>query len=625
MAVDGDAISKRVTSVLETHLESDKDALEALKEISEFYTENTLECRRGLRTKIEKRSLALNENFLASFEKVKNAINALHGNVNSLNVSVMSMSSQLKDTKTDTQNLIELTKRLQLERKSVSNQQLLANAYVKTFQLSSSEVACLRSNNVTPEFFTALRKTQNISNNCKVLMQAGHQTSALSLMEQISTYQQMAMEVLYRWTQLNCKDIESTVTGPLLVFAMEVLQDRPVLFKYVLEEYCTVRQSVVAQRFIDALAANSSNDTSLKTFTKDIRQYINNMLSWLIDHVPIERKYIAYLLKNCDKLNVDEEIALCMSSITEGLCSPLVSRVESILHMNENPIDLYGVASSLKFYLQIVIKTVPSGQLCQTIEELHKTMECVFLNKLQNLVRDTLLERIEAPPLDLSPSPGIGHLLNILRQVLSVAAVTEDKQEDTSMIVSCVLEPLLQAINLSASRLTPLDMAVYHLNCLYDIHETLKQYQYVEDKLEKLQAQIAVQIEIVSTEQAKYLVTHLNLEEIQTILQGPGANIPLSQIQGMEAENLINFLGKLESMLIMPHTVAVPQIGCLKNPLHLSKVRRQSNEVISSVYKQLYEHVHNATNEYDNPSALMPRTPDLVYQMLINDENPSLN
>lgn len=55
-------------------------------------------------------------------------------------------------------------------------------------------------------------------------------------------------------------------------------------------------------------------------------------------------------------IEIDEEIGLCMSSITEGLCSPLASRVESILHMNENPIDLYGVASSLKFYLQIVIK-----------------------------------------------------------------------------------------------------------------------------------------------------------------------------------------------------------------------------------------------------------------------------
>jgi regulator of replication initiation timing len=56
---------------------------------------------------------------------VKNAINALHDNVNSLNTSVMSMSSQLKDTKTDTQNLIELTKRLQLERYILGNSQKL--------------------------------------------------------------------------------------------------------------------------------------------------------------------------------------------------------------------------------------------------------------------------------------------------------------------------------------------------------------------------------------------------------------------------------------------------------------------------------------------------------------------
>lgn len=71
----------------------------------------------------------------------------------------------------------------------MTNQKLLADAYSKAFQLNSSEVACLRSNVVTPEFFTALRKTQTISNNCRVLMQGGHQTSALSLMEQISTHQ----------------------------------------------------------------------------------------------------------------------------------------------------------------------------------------------------------------------------------------------------------------------------------------------------------------------------------------------------------------------------------------------------------------------------------------------------
>lgn len=78
-------------------------------------------------------------------------------------------------------------------------------------------------------------------------------------------------------------------------------------------------------------------------------------------------------------------------------------------------------------------------------------------------------------------------------------------------------------------------------------------------------------------------------------------------------------------MLVMPNSIAVPQIGCLKNPLHLSKVKRQSNEVISSVYKQLYEHVHNPENEYDDPSALMPRAPDLVYRMLMNDKTSPNN
>lgn len=78
-------------------------------------------------------------------------------------------------------------------------------------------------------------------------------------------------------------------------------------------------------------------------------------------------------------------------------------------------------------------------------------------------------------------------------------------------------------------------------------------------------------------------------------------------------------------MLITPDTVAVPQIGCLKNPIHLNKVRRQSNEVISAVYKQLYEHVHNPDNEYDDPSVLMSRTPDLVYQILVNGVKPLWN
>ena len=45
--------------------------IEALKSLSEFFTENNLRSRRNLRGDIEKRSLAINEDFVKSFGAVK--------------------------------------------------------------------------------------------------------------------------------------------------------------------------------------------------------------------------------------------------------------------------------------------------------------------------------------------------------------------------------------------------------------------------------------------------------------------------------------------------------------------------------------------------------------------------
>ena len=45
--------------------------LEALKALSTFFTENNLRSRRNLRSDIEKRSLAINEDFLTAFQAVK--------------------------------------------------------------------------------------------------------------------------------------------------------------------------------------------------------------------------------------------------------------------------------------------------------------------------------------------------------------------------------------------------------------------------------------------------------------------------------------------------------------------------------------------------------------------------
>lgn len=56
-----DFIQKRLNKILETRIETDRETLDALADLSQFYTENTLQSRRNLRSQIERRSLAINE------------------------------------------------------------------------------------------------------------------------------------------------------------------------------------------------------------------------------------------------------------------------------------------------------------------------------------------------------------------------------------------------------------------------------------------------------------------------------------------------------------------------------------------------------------------------------------
>lgn len=54
-----------------------QEMLEALKALSVFFTENSLRTRRNLRGDIERRSLAINEEFALIFKEVKEVIRSL--------------------------------------------------------------------------------------------------------------------------------------------------------------------------------------------------------------------------------------------------------------------------------------------------------------------------------------------------------------------------------------------------------------------------------------------------------------------------------------------------------------------------------------------------------------------
>lgn len=72
--------------------------------------------------------------------------------------------------------------------------------------------------------------------------------------------------------------------------------------------------------------------------------------------------------------------------------------------------------------------------LDEVLKELQENSEKTFLNVLQSHVNNKLI-RVEAPPRDLSPTPGITSLLALLKDMLSTANMSEGRESDMGKVV----------------------------------------------------------------------------------------------------------------------------------------------------------------------------------------------
>uniref|UniRef100_A0A1B0DFS2 Conserved oligomeric Golgi complex subunit 6 n=1 Tax=Phlebotomus papatasi TaxID=29031 RepID=A0A1B0DFS2_PHLPP len=612
-----DNISSKLNAILEMRIDTDKEVLESLGDLDNFFTENTVQSRRQLRSEIEKRSLKINEDFLVSFRGVKQSLDEICDGIELMNESVNSMRSRLKATQSQTQDLIQQTNSLQEESNKLQFRQKVAGAFLARFQLSAAEQQVLcgsRDAPVTGEFFTVLDRLQGIHGDCRVLMQCGHHTAALDIMDEMNLMKESALERLYRWTQNHCRNIDANEIGPLVMQAMNRLQDRPVLFKYVIDEYATARRAILVRNFIDALTVGGpgGNPKPIEMHAQDPKRYVGDMFAWLHQAIPSERENLLNLVKLCDQTDLTDQIQVALANIADGVCHPLEVRVQMILSGEKQTIILYAVANLIRFYQGVINGVVNGGNLEQCLANMQHNSEQAYLGSLMQQVKNLLVgpmgTTIEPPQSDLAPPKSVSILLGIMKEILSVASMVEGRQSDIKKIVSCVIDPLLRTITESASHLPTIDMAVYLLNCLYQMQSTLAMYEYMEERIERLQAQSDAQIDTLTSEQASSLVANLNLGPIYTLLQNHASKF--------EVGSLKMFNTKLDTFLEMPDILLLQQINLLQSSKHRADVRKRSFNVIIAIYRQLYEKVHDPENGYEDPSSVFSRSPEQVAQLL---------
>ncbi|XP_068121136.1 conserved oligomeric Golgi complex subunit 6 [Hyperolius riggenbachi] len=622
-------LSRKLNKILETRLDNDKEMLEALKSLSIFFTENSLRSRRNLRGDIERRSLSINEEFVTIFKKVKEELESINEDVEAMSNCCQDMTSRLKAAKEQTQDLIVKTNKLQGENQRLEIRAQVANAFLEKFQLTSDEMSILRGTHegpLTEEFFKVLDKVKQIHNDVKVLLRTNQQTAGLEIMEQMALLQETSYERLYRWAQNDCRTLtqESCDISPILSQAMSALQDRPVLFKYTLDEFGTARRSAVVRGFIDALTRGGPGGTPrpIEMHSHDPLRYVGDMLAWLHQATASEKEHLETLLKQVTVPGVEDHIQEVVGHITEGVCRPLKVRIEQVIIAEPGAVLLYKISNLLKFYHHTIsgIVGTSASTLLTTIEEMHLLSKKIFFNSL-SLHASKLMDKVELPPADLGPSSSLNQTLSLLREVLvshdSSVVPLDARQADFVQVLSCVLDPLLQMCTVSASNLGTADMATYMVNCLYVMKTTLALFEFTDKRLEMLQFQIEAHLDTLINVQASFVLTKAGLSQIySSIQQHKPEQGPLSNLPNMDSVSLKAAMAQFDRYLAAPDNLQMPQLNFFLSATIKEQIIKQSTELVCRAYSELYEAVLDPANGYKDPTSILHRSPEQVQNLL---------
>eukprot|EP00058_Branchiostoma_floridae_P006355 XP_002591843.1 hypothetical protein BRAFLDRAFT_125333 [Branchiostoma floridae] len=261
-----------------------------------------------------------------------------------------------------------------------------------------------------------------------------------------------------------------------------------------------------------------------------------------------------------------------------------------------------------------------SASLLATTDDMHQLSKKLFMNSL-NCHASKLMEKVELPPADLGPTAALTQTMALLREILSSydssVVPLDARRTDFTEVLSCVVDPLLQMCAMSASQLNPADMATYMVNCLYMMKTTLSLFEFTDQRLEMLSAQVDAHLDTLVNEQASFTLSHVGLAHMYSVVQQHQPREgPLSAVHGLDRNSIKTAMKHFDAFLASPDDLVLPQCKFLLSATLRDVVDKRSMDVIRQVYEQLYEAVTDSANKYEDPNDIMQRTPQQIRQLL---------
>ena len=616
-------LTRKLNKILATKIENDPPTLEALKVLSEFFTENTLQRRRNLRSDIEGRSLQINEEFCKAVGAVKQELDEVNQEVTAIQQLYEEMREQLKSAQTHMSALLNQTSRLKAEIQTLDMKKVMATKFVHRFQLSADEIKTIRGSRnkeIDASFFEVLAHVRQIHTDCKLLLRCSQQRAGMEIMESMGMHLEGAYEQLYHWTQSKCRLLTSDFPEmPVLVqHAMKELQERPILLKYCMDELIIARRSALVRCFIDALTRGGASGTPqpIELHSHDTMRYVGDIFGWLHQAMATEKDLLLLLYDN-DKTAV----MASLSAITDGVCRPLRVRVEQVIVSKSNgTIVSYRLANLLRFYSGLIPNFLSStSSMHTTCKELEQLSVKVFYTSIHNYTTK-LLDRIEEPPRDLNATDSLTESLALLKEILAsrdASLIPMDiQQDDLNTIISSILDPLQHYCSESATGLDATDMATYLTNCFYLMHSTISLYEFTDQHLEGLQAQLLAHTDTLVHLQASRFLVNSGLGPVHDAIHTKSSSIKLCEMEGMDPGSIKASIVLFRKFLSDPYRYLMPQIPLLLSPRLREDVQKKAKNLVVLSYEDIYKALHDPANSYDDIESFKLQPPQQVKALL---------
>ncbi|KAK9120463.1 hypothetical protein Syun_018080 [Stephania yunnanensis] len=589
------------------------DLLASLNALSAFYTDNTQQARRSLKSTIEKRALSINHEFLQASETAQQALDRVEEEVNALAeccdkvecviseelkqigwnrrirldpvllCGVVLIAKALSSCSASAGDIISTTERLKHELEVTTQRQEIVSCFLRDYQLSNEEIHALREEDLSENFFKALSHVQEIHANCKILLRTHHQRAGLELMDMMAVYQEGAYERLCRWVQAECRrlgDTDNPEVSELLKTAVLCLKERPVLFKYCAEEVANMRHNALFRRFISALTRGGPGGLPrpIEVHAHDPLRYVGDMLGWLHQALASERELVLSLLDpdaatdtgpiasrfsnnvESDSSKLESNVTFVLDRIFEGVCRPFKARVEQVLHSQSQPnlIVSYKLSNTLEFYSHTISELLGrETALSNTLWLLKDAAQHTFFDTLKSR-GDKLLRYPPLVAVDLSPPPAVREGVSVLLEVIdtynSIMVPASAKKPDFDPVISALLDPIVQILFVIADVRTSSRSPQIQSCTLIRRSRTAEPSQYIRDSSSSVDAILNSSTALQSVQSNRETPSKIFLINCLSALQQP---LLRHDVAAKYAENIRSMIEKNVNTLVEKEADAI--------------------------------------------------------------------